>query len=64
MSGRAMRNNGMVSTLIVIGVALAKNVSRPLTKIRTMNVKCPTCGGLGFVPDNDNEHEEIIRTSR
>jgi len=25
--------------------------------------QCPTCGGLGFVPDNDNDHEEII-TSR
>jgi DnaJ-class molecular chaperone len=26
--------------------------------------QCPTCGGLGFVPDDDNNHEEVIKTSR
>jgi DnaJ-class molecular chaperone len=26
--------------------------------------QCSTCGGLGFVPDNDDEHEEVIKTSR
>src|SRR5262245_10541355 len=26
--------------------------------------QCPTCGGLGFVPDNDDDHVEIIKTSR
>jgi hypothetical protein len=25
--------------------------------------QCPTCGGLGFVPDDD-DHEEVIKTSR
>jgi DnaJ-class molecular chaperone len=25
--------------------------------------QCPTCGGLGFVADNDDEHEEVIETS-
>jgi hypothetical protein len=33
-----------------------------LTKIRTMNG--PTCGGLGFVPDDDDDHEEVIKTWR
>jgi len=27
--------------------------------------QCPTCGGKGFVPDddNDNDNEEVIRTA-
>ena len=25
--------------------------------------RCPTCGGNGFVPDDDDGHEEIIKTS-
>jgi hypothetical protein len=25
--------------------------------------RCPTCGGSGFVPDDDDSHEEIIKTS-
>ena len=24
--------------------------------------QCPTCGGLGFVPDDDKDHEEVIKT--
>ena len=24
--------------------------------------QCPTCGGCGFVPDNDNGQEEVIKT--
>ena len=26
--------------------------------------QCPACGGLGFVPDDDANHEEVIKTSR
>jgi len=26
--------------------------------------QCPTCGGLGFVADDDDDHEEVIKTSR
>ena len=26
--------------------------------------QCPTCGDLGFGPDNYDDHEEIIKTSR
>ena len=25
--------------------------------------RCPTCGGSGFVPDDDDSHEEVIKTS-
>ena len=25
--------------------------------------QCPTCGGRGFVPDDDDQHEEVIKTS-
>ena len=24
---------------------------------------CPTCSGLGFVPDDDDDHEDVIKTS-
>ncbi len=24
--------------------------------------QCPTCGGCGFVPDDDEEYEEAIKT--
>jgi DnaJ-class molecular chaperone len=24
--------------------------------------QCLTCGGCGFVPDDDNDHEEVIKT--
>jgi hypothetical protein len=34
-----------------------------LIKIRTMNVNARR-GGLGFVPDDDDDHEEVIKTSR
>jgi len=34
-----------------------------LTKIRTMNVNARR-SGLGFVPDNNDDHEEVIKTSR
>jgi mono/diheme cytochrome c family protein len=33
------------------------------TKIRTMNVNARQCGGVGFVPDDD-DYEEVIKTSR
>jgi hypothetical protein len=26
--------------------------------------QCPTCGGLGFVRDDDDDHEEVIKTLR
>jgi DnaJ-class molecular chaperone len=26
--------------------------------------RCPTCGGLGFVPDNDDERQEVLNTSQ
>jgi DnaJ-class molecular chaperone len=26
--------------------------------------QCPTCGGLGFVTDDDDGHEEVIKTLR
>src|SRR6476620_5905685 len=26
--------------------------------------QCPTCGGLDFAPDDDEDHEEVIKTSR
>ena len=25
--------------------------------------RCPTCGGSGFVADDDDNHEEVIKTS-
>jgi DnaJ-class molecular chaperone len=25
--------------------------------------QCSTCGGLGFVPDDDDGHEEVIETT-
>ena len=25
--------------------------------------RCPTCGGLGFVPDDDDDGEEVIRAA-
>ena len=25
--------------------------------------QCPTCGGLGFVPDDDDGNEEVIKTT-
>ena len=25
--------------------------------------QCPTRGGLGFVPDDDDDHEKVIKTS-
>ena len=25
--------------------------------------QCPMCGGRGFVPDDDDHHEEVIKTS-
>ena len=25
--------------------------------------QCPTCGGLRFVPDDDDGHEEVIKTT-
>jgi hypothetical protein len=34
-----------------------------LTKIRTMNVNARPCGGLGFISDDDDDHEEVIKTS-
>ena len=24
--------------------------------------RCPTCGGSGFVPDDNDDNEEVIRT--
>src|SRR5262245_54907026 len=33
-----------------------------LKKVRTMSGQCPTCGGSGFVPDDNDDNEEIIRT--
>ena len=32
-----------------------------LTKIRTMNVNARPCGGLGFISDDDDDHEEVIK---
>jgi DnaJ-class molecular chaperone len=26
-------------------------------------LQCPMCGGSGFVPDDDGDHEEVIKTS-
>ncbi len=26
--------------------------------------RCPTCGGSGFVPDDSDDNEEVIRTGR
>ena len=26
--------------------------------------QCSICGGLGFVADDDDDHEEVIKTSR
>ena len=26
--------------------------------------RCPMCGGSGFVPDDDDEREDVIRTER
>ena len=35
-----------------------------LTKIRTMNCSMPELlGGLGVVPDDDDGHEEVIKTA-
>jgi len=45
----------IVSKLVQTAMAMAS-----LTKMRTMNVN----GGLGFVPDDDDDHEEVIKTSR
>jgi DnaJ-class molecular chaperone len=25
--------------------------------------QCPTCGGRGFVPDDDDDDEDVIKTS-
>jgi len=47
----------IVSKLVQTAMAMVS-----LTKIRTMNVNA-TCGGLGFVPDDD-DYEEVIKTSR